>query len=73
MAKRTDAINLTGITSLMNKQKVKPGLDLEKCGIVRADQAVEAKAGLLNAQRGVPRGWGADWQDLAWGMGAAPN
>ena len=46
-------------------------LDLEKCGIVRADQAVEAEAGLLNRQRGVPRGWGADWQDLAWG--AAPN
>jgi len=47
--------------------RVRWGLDLEKCGIVRADQAVEAKAGLLNAQRGVPRGWGADWQDLAWG------
>ena len=32
------------------------GLDLEKCGIVRADQAVEAEAGLLNLQRG-----GAPW------------
>ena len=31
MARRTDAINLTGITSLMNKTKIKPGLDLDKC------------------------------------------
>ena len=46
-------------------------LDFRKQQIVRADQAVEAEAGLLNLQRGVPRGWGADWQDLAWG--AAPN
>ena len=35
--------------------------------LVRPDQAVEAEAGLLNLQRGWPRGWGADWQDLAWG------
>ena len=46
-------------------------MGFRKQQIVRADQAVEAEAGLLNLQRGVPRGWGADWLDLAWG--AAPN
>ena len=25
--------------------------------------------GLRTTERGVPRGWGADWQDLAWGVG----
>ena len=43
------------------------GLDLEKCGIVRLEYSEVGAMGLLNLQRGVPRGWGADWQDLAWG------
>ena len=41
-------------------------LDFRKQQTVRADQAVEAKAGLLNLQRGVPRGWGADWGVFLW-------
>ena len=40
---------------------------LRKQQIVRADQAVEAEAGLLNAQRGVRYPWGSDWPELALG------
>ena len=40
---------------------------LRKQQIVRANQAVEAEAGLLNLQRGVARGSGSDWQNLASG------
>ncbi len=43
---------------------------LRKQSIVRADHAVETEEGLLTLQRGVARGWGLGWQDLAWGRPA---
>ena len=42
-------------------------LDFRKQQIVRADQAVEAEAGLLTTQRGGGVPVGSDWQDFAWG------
>ena len=30
-------------------------------------QVYDATAGLLTVLVGVPRGWGSDWQDFAWG------
>ena len=43
------------------------GLDLEKVQIVRLEYSEVGATGLRTTQRGVPRGWGADWQDSAWG------
>ena len=47
-------------------------LSFRNGSVVRLEYSEVGATGLLNLQLGVPRGWGADWLDLAWD-GAAPN
>ena len=48
-------------------------LGFRKWGVVRPEYSAGCTTEEVNLFGGVPRGWGADWQDLAWGRGTAQN